>query len=107
MDDTEAGQTRLLTYAIDLAVDADAQAGQPERCRDRGPHLGGDAARPPDLSAGRESTPSRTTATQARTVVVEPLIQPEWELLEPAAPTERTATHYRFDLALPGKAGAP
>ena len=23
MDDTEAGQTRLLTYAIDLAVDAD------------------------------------------------------------------------------------
>ena len=28
MDDTEPGQTRLLTYAIDLAVDAELARGQ-------------------------------------------------------------------------------
>ena len=42
----------------------------------------------------------------ARTVVIEHPLLADWELLEPAAPSERTASHYRFDLPLPGKAGA-
>ena len=32
--------------------------------------------------------------------------QTDWELIEPAPPSERTANHYRFALPLPGKAAA-
>ena len=48
----------------------------------------------------------KNNGTQARTLVVEYPVQPDWELREPSAPSERTATHYRFDLAAPARAGA-
>ncbi len=105
MDDTEAGQTRLLTYAIDLAVDADAKrdsrSGAVTEVR-----IAEGALRVRQTYQQVAVYTFKNNGAQARTVVIEYPVQPEWELLEPAAPTERTASHYRFDLALPGKATA-
>ena len=105
MDDTEAGQTRLLTYAIDLAVDADmkrdSQSGTvTEVCIAEG------ALRVRQTYYQVIIYAFKNNGAQARTVVIEYPLQPEWELLEPATPSERTTSHYRFDLPLPGKAGA-
>ncbi len=100
MDDTEAGQTRLLTYALDLSVDADAR---------------------PDAQSGIVSEVILTKGTlrvretyqqvteyafknhsdMPRTVLVEHPVQPAWELTAPSAPDERTAAEYRFHLPLP------
>ena len=105
IDDTEAGQTRLLTYAIDLAVDADAR---------------------PDLQSGivteviltKGTLRVRETYQQVtqyafknhsdtpRTVLVEHPVQAAWELTAPSAPDERTATEYRFEMPLSSKAAA-
>lgn len=105
MDDTEAGQTRLLTYAIDLAVDADAkrdsQTGSVTEVR-----ITEGALRVRQTYQQTAVYTFKNNGTQARTVVIEYPIQPEWDLLEPAAPSERTASHYRFDLPLPGKTTA-
>ena len=48
----------------------------------------------------------KNNGAQARMIVVEHPLLADWELLGPAAPSERTANHYRFDLPLPGKAAA-
>jgi len=104
MDDTEAGQTRLLTYAIDLAVDADAkrdsQSGTVTEIL-----ITEGALRVRQTYQQVAVYTFKNNGAQARTLVVEYPVQPEWQLLEPAAPSERTATHYRFDIAAPGKAG--
>ena len=105
MDDTEAGQTRLLTYAIDLAVDAgvqqDSQSGAVTEIR-----IAGGTLRVRQTHQQVAVYTFKNNGSAARTTVVEHPLQPEWELLEPATPSERTATHFRFDLAVPGKAGA-
>ncbi len=105
MDDTEAGQTRLLTYAMDLAVDADKQR---------------------DVESGvlTEVRLAQGTLTVRRThqlvseyafknnggedraLVVEHPVLVGLELVEPAAPAERTARAYRFDLFLPAGGSA-
>ena len=105
MDDTEAGQTRLLTYAIDLAVDADARP-------DRQSGVVSEVILTQGTLRVRQTYQQVTEyafknhSAEARTLVVEHPVQPNWELLEPAAPAERTATDYRFDLPLPGQSAA-
>ena len=105
MDDTEAGQTRLLTYAVDLAVDADAQhdsrSGIVSEVR-----IAEGALRVRQTYQQLVRYIFKNNGAQARTVVVEHPLLADWELLEPAAPTERTAAQYRFDLPVPGKASA-
>jgi len=104
MDDTEAGQTRLLTYAIDLAVDADVkqniQSGTVTEIRiikgvlkvSRKDRLVNDYT-------------FKNNGTAARVIIVEhPNSGERWRLTEPETPAERTANHYRFDL--PAPAGA-
>lgn len=39
--------------------------------------------------------------TKARTLLIEQLIQPGWELIEPKQPEEKTASLYRFKLSVP------
>ena len=105
MDDTEAGQTRLLTYALDLAVDADmqrdSQSGAVTEIR-----IAEGALRVRQTYQQVIVYAFKNNGGAARTVVIEHPLLADWELLEPAAPSERTASHYRFDLPLPGKAGA-
>lgn len=105
MDDTEAGQTHLLTYAIDLAVDADmerdSQSGAVTEIR-----IAEGTLRVRQTYQQATVYTFKNNGARAQTLVVEHPLQPDWQLLEPAAPSERTATHYRFDIAAPGKAGA-
>ena len=105
IDDTEAGQTRLLTYAIDLAVDADARP-------DRQSGIVAEVILTQGTLRVRQTHQQVTEyafknhSAEAKTLVVEHPIQPDWALTEPDTPAERTATEYRFDLPLPGKSAA-
>lgn len=105
MDDTEAGQTRLLTYALDLAVDADTR-------QDRQSGVVAEVVLTQGTLRVRQTYQQVTeyafknNSAEAKTLVVEHPVRPDWELLEPAATAERTATEYRFDLPIPGKAAA-
>lgn len=105
MDDTQPGQSRLLTYAVDLAVDADAQTS-----------AGTGAALAVTLAQGTvrvRATQHRETrytlknhGGAARTVLIEhPNPGGDWTLREPSAPAERTADTLRFEVAVaPGAA---
>lgn len=105
MDDTQPGQSRLLTYAVDLAVDADAQMS-----------AGMGAALAVTLAQGTvrvRATQHRETrytlknhGEATRTVLIEhPNPGDEWTLREPSAPAERTADTLRFEVAVaPGAA---
>ncbi len=104
MDDTEAGQTRLLTYAIDLAVDADMQrdiqSGTVTEIRIAKGVL---KVSRKDNFATNYTFKNNGTAT--RVIIVEhPNSGERWRLTEPETPAERTANHYRFDLAAPAGA---
>ena len=100
IEDTEPGQTRLISYAIDLNVDAAAENGP-----------GSGAVTSVFINQGvlivkHHYEQSRiytfkNNSAEARTVVLEhPYHGAAWKLLEPAAATERTANLYRFDIPL-------
>jgi hypothetical protein len=97
IDDTEPGQTRLLTYAIDLAVDADAL--------DRGVRTHTTAVTlTPGLLQIQQTQRVETQytlknhAAVPRLVIVEhPQRGTDWVLTEPAQPSERTADALRFE----------
>ena len=106
MDDTEAGQTRLLTYAIDLAVVADAKEDA-----NNGPVTQVRIAKGALQISRRDVQVTRysfkNNGAAARVIVVEhPNSEGQWQLTEPETPTERTAGYYRFDLAVPAGAAA-
>jgi len=101
IEDTEAGQTRLLSYAVDLALDAAAETG-------------GDSGTSVALVINKgvliETVNERSTTTYTfknhgaseRTIVVEqPYRGDTWKYVTPAAPTEHTATVDRFDVKVP------
>ncbi len=104
MDDTEAGQTRLLTYALDLAVDADAKPGR------AGGFITALSIAKGVLRISRKAREVtdytlKNHGAAARTVVVEhPNREGQWTLMEPETPAERTADRYRFDVAVPAGA---
>ena len=105
MDDTEPQQTRLLTYALDLAVDADVkiepQSGIISEIRiSRG-----------SLRISRKQQlitkfTFKNHSAAGRIIVVEHSHRQEWQLLEPQDATERTSTHHRFDVPAAGSATA-
>jgi len=104
MDDTEAGQTRLLTYALDLAVDADAKLdGQYGRVTALRVAKGVLQISQRDALVTRYAF--KNNGSEARVIVVgHPNNEERWRLTEPETPTERTAAYYRFDV--PAPAGA-
>jgi len=105
MDDTEAGQTRLLTYALDLAVDADAR-------QDRQSSVVSEVRLTQGTLRVRQTSQQvveyvfKNNSTEAKTLVIEHPVQAGWDLTEPNTPAERTATEYRFEMPLSGKAAA-
>ena len=104
MDDTEPGQTRLISYALDLAVDAHSEPG-----------AGSGTLVALTIVQGilhitrreQESTvyTLKNNGLKAETVVIEhPDRGDDWKLLEPAQATERTASLLRFDVPVAAKA---
>ena len=106
IEDTQPGQMRLLTYAIDLAVDAashmDAQSGLITQVQiHRGTlHVSLTQRRITEYQF-------KNNAAQPRRVVVEHPRLADHHLLDPPAPDEQTATHYRLDVSVPAGAAVP
>ncbi|HEY3329569.1 MAG TPA: DUF4139 domain-containing protein [Capsulimonadaceae bacterium] len=101
IDDTQPGETRLISYGVDIPVVVESKPGSSS-----GRYLGF------RIVKGVLTTMSRTEQATIytiknngeldQTIVVEhPYSGDEWKLLEPAKPTERTAAVYRFDVAAP------
>lgn len=102
IDDTEPNQTRLITYALDLAVDAETaydNDNSSEKITSVSINKGVLTVRTKELSGTRYTFTNHSD--KPRTIVVEhPYAGDDWKYLEPAKVTEHTPTLDRFDLAI-------
>lgn len=102
IDDIAPGEERLLTYAIDLQVEVNPHRREIEQFS---------TAR---VSSGMLSTifksrsevtyEVKNSADEKRVVLIEHPLSPEWQLIEPEKPAERTRDFARFRVEVaPGK----
>ena len=106
MEDVAPGETRLISYAVDLSIRGERQylyADQPRRTLTI--HAGVLTITRRDRTKVHYVFHSQAQAD--KTVLVEYPFSPATHLIAPAAPTERTPTVYRFAVAVPaGKTAA-
>jgi hypothetical protein len=100
IDDTEPGQTRLISYAVDLAVDGskedDAAQASESIVIDRG------VLQVTNNELYKTTYTFKNHADKPRTVVVEsPYRGDEYKLVDTPKPSEHTAEYDRFDVAVP------
>jgi hypothetical protein len=103
MEDIPPGDNRLVSYAVDLAVEGERQ-GQGTTSDETSLSL----RRGVLIITRRERQETNYTlknkADRPRTVLVEHPFQPEFTLVQPAKAAERTANQYRFAVSVaPGK----
>lgn len=100
ISDTEPGQTRLISYALDLGVDAVDEPG-PQSGHITTLTIADGILH---LTSAQETETDYTfknNTARAQTIVVEhPYQGSGWKLLEPASYAERTADLYRFDVSV-------
>ncbi|MBU6400225.1 MAG: hypothetical protein KGS61_07885 [Verrucomicrobia bacterium] len=95
IEDLAPGQERLISYALDLKTEVEPQTTSgPEELTSV--HI-----RKGTLLATRKLSETKTYLIrnrdqQAKTVLVEHPFRPDWQLVEPKEPTERTRDVYRF-----------
>lgn len=104
MEDIPPGDSRLVSYAVDLAVEGERKNTIPSQTETSLSVKGG-------VLTLRRRERQETVYTlkakgdKARTVLIEHPFSPEFALVAPAKATERTATLYRFAVPVqPGKA---
>ena len=98
IQDTEPGQTRLISYAIDLALDANVESGQDKGAVFLVKLYQGNLVIKIHREQARTYTIKNNSATPRLVVVEHPYHDKDWTLLEPKVAAERTADTYRFDL---------
>lgn len=103
MEDIPPGDTRLLSYAVDLAVEGERQAPKVTTVE-----TGLSLKRRLLVIARKERVETtyilKSKADKPRTVLIEHPFDSSYTLLLPTKPAERTAALYRFAVALaPGK----
>ncbi|MEO7719047.1 MAG: hypothetical protein ABIY70_22850 [Capsulimonas sp.] len=104
IDDTEPNQTRLISYAVDQALDAESKPG------DGSGDIQSIVINQGTLIATNKERQAtvytfKNHSAKARTLVVEqPYPGEAWKLLEPKEVTEHTPQVDRFDLAVPAGA---
>jgi hypothetical protein len=104
IDDTEPGQTRLVSFAVDLAVDASSENGPSSGLTSILKIVKGVIWTSTVWDSEIDYT-FKNNSDEDRTIVVEhPYQGSSWTLLEPKAYTERTANLYRFDVPVAAKA---
>jgi hypothetical protein len=105
LPDVKPGETRLLSYAIDLNTDAGTS---PRENVNTTSSLKITAGRVKETIQHRRTTKYRFTnrSTDARTVLVTQPVEHDWKLTAPEQPTDRTADLYRFEVKLPGNGAA-
>lgn len=103
MEDVPPGDNRLLTYAVDLAIEGERQ--QKGRTQGRETFVIRRGVLQISRRLRQEFVYTLTSkAKTARRVLVEHALSSDWELMEPANADERTADRYRFAVSVaPGK----
>ena len=100
IEDTEPGQTRLLSYAVDLGVDGHSEDKDGKAQTFAVKLYQGNLVIKVHRELSRLYT-LKNNSDKPRLVVIEhPYHGEEWTLLEPLKAEERTADLYRFDLPL-------
>lgn len=103
MEDIPPGDSRLITYAVDLAVECERRDGRGSFTKETFQIRRGVL----QISRFQRSEVIYTVkskARAARTVLVEHPYYSDWTLLAPEAPTERTPDRYRFAVTVaPGE----
>ncbi|GAB4457815.1 MAG: DUF4139 domain-containing protein [Armatimonadaceae bacterium] len=99
MEDVPPGDSRLITYAVDLAVEAERQEGRGTTTKEtlsirRGILLLKRFERRETIYV------LKSRAKKERQVLIEHPFLSDWTLLEPESPTERTPDRYRFAVSL-------
>ena len=110
MDDVPPGDSRLLTYAVDLALEGERiQESQPQRVLKL--RLKRSNLRVTFSQVERTIYKFSSKADKTRKVLIEHPFSADWRLVSPDAPAERTRTHYRFAPRRPragqGRVGRP
>jgi hypothetical protein len=95
IEDLAPGQDRLISYAIDLKTEVEPLAGAGQQ------DLLTVKIKKGTLIATRKASEEKTYNVKNRdqkkkTVVVEHPFRPDWQLIDPSEPTERTRDAYRF-----------
>lgn len=106
MEDIPPGDSRLLSYAVDLAIEGERQAPQ-TTVVETGLSL---KHRLLVISSRERVTTNYTLKSkleEARTVLIEHPFDAGYTLVTPAKPAERTAELYRFAVALPAGKSVP
>jgi hypothetical protein len=103
IEDIPPGDERLLAYAMDLAVEVEPQAkSQPDQLLTAKVVNG-----VMSLSYKRRLETTyvvKNAAQEKRLVLIEHPLRPDWKLIEPKEPAERTRSVYRFRVPVdPGK----
>jgi hypothetical protein len=98
VDDTEPGQTRLISYAVDLALDAHSENGKDKGTVFSVKLFKGNLIIKTHREQSRLYT-VKNNSDKPRTVVIEhPYHGADWTLITPLKATERTAELQRFDI---------
>lgn len=101
LDDLPAGDSRLLTYAVDLEVTVDPSQKSESRLVDARIVRGVLELK---RSVQQQQTYAiKNDAADDKRLIVEQPYAPQWELLEPAQYLEKTPQVYRFDVPVKGR----
>jgi len=101
IDDLPAGDSRLLTYAVDLEVTVDPSQKSESRLVDARIVRGVLELK---RSVEQQQTYAiKNDAEDTKRLIVEQPYSPPWELVEPAKYLEKTPQVYRFDVQVKGK----
>lgn len=100
MEDIPPGDNRLVSYAVDLTIEGDRQGPVGTSVETSF------SLRRGVLTIGRKerqetSYTLKSKALKAKTVLVEHTLLPDFTLVEPAKPAERTSSLYRFVVDVP------
>ncbi len=102
IDNVPPGDHRLVSYAIDIPVRADATSRRDDRTVVSGRIIDGVLEVTSKLVASQEYR-FDNTSDDARTVVIEHPLRPGWKLSDGAVPFEKTPKLYRYKLAVAAK----
>jgi hypothetical protein len=103
--DLPAGQERLLSYALDLKTEVEAQGTPGQEL------LAGASLKKGLLIVTKKAVQERIYSVanreaKAKVLLVEHPYRPDWKLMEPAAATERARDVYRFEVPVAAAAKA-
>ena len=100
MEDIPPNDSRLLTYAVDLAVECEKQDGQTVR-RETNLSIKRGVLYLTHKQTRETKYTIKNKAKAARTVLIEHPFYASWKLVNTPEPSERTSEFYRFSVSVP------